>query len=130
MYANAVSMAACRANLEAVMKVKAYDHATALAARLANCLRGTIDPLQLPWPILQLGTGVWCCFSRAIPANSAEVIEHDIPQLRDLQRVYLTYRGIWGCGVWAGPIVDIPAAADDIDAYVAVCSELMHEVFH
>lgn len=48
MFANAVSMAACRANLGAVMTVKAYDHATALAARFANRLRGTIGKLQLP----------------------------------------------------------------------------------
>jgi glutamate-1-semialdehyde 2,1-aminomutase len=128
MFANAVSMAACRANLEAVMTASAYDHAANLALRLADGLRDIIVQMQLPWSILQIGTRVWCCFSAHLPANAKEVAECDVPQLRELQRVYLANRGIWDFGVWAGPIVGIPANADDIDAYVAVWSELMHEV--
>lgn len=129
MFANAVSMAACRANLESVMTVEAYDHATQLAGRLVGGLRGTLDQLQLPWSIFQIGTRVWCCHSTNCPKNSREVAESDLPPLRDLQRLYLANRGIWDFGVWAGPIVGLPAATDDIDAYVAVWSELMSEVF-
>jgi glutamate-1-semialdehyde aminotransferase len=128
MFANAVSMAACRANLAEVMTGAAYEHATSLATRLASGIRAIIDQRRLPWSACQIGTRVWCCFSSELPANSDDVLKADIPELRDLQRVYLANRGIWDFGTWAGPIVGLPAVARDIDAYLAGWAELMGEV--
>jgi glutamate-1-semialdehyde 2,1-aminomutase len=128
MFANAVSMAACRANLGEVMTIAAYERATSLAATLASGLQAVIDNRRLPWSICQIGTRVWCCYSTVLPENADEVRGCDIPALRDLQRVYLANRGIWDFGTWAGPIVGLPASEGDIDAYLGAWSELLREV--
>jgi len=128
MFANAVSMAACRANLAEVMTEAAYERAISLATRLATGFQATIDGLRLPWSVCQIGTRVWCCFSANLPTNSDEVLKADIPALRELQRMYLANRGIWDFGTWAGPIVGLPAVEHDIDAYLVAWADLMSEV--
>jgi glutamate-1-semialdehyde 2,1-aminomutase len=128
MFANAVSMAACRAALADVMTAAAYEHATSLSTRLATGIRAIIDDRRLPWSVCQIGTRVWCCFSAELPANSEDVLKADIPDLRDLQRVYLANRGIWDFGSWAGPIIGLPAVERDVEAYLAAWSDLMSEV--
>jgi glutamate-1-semialdehyde aminotransferase len=87
-----------------------------------------IERNDLAWSVCQLGTRVWCCYSRQLPRNAADVRKHDILALRDLQRVYLANRGIWDFGTWAGPIVGVPASERDIDAYLAAWSGLVAEV--
>lgn len=128
MFANAVSMAACRANLEEIMTVAAYQRANSLAVRLATGLREAIENRRLQWSVCRIGTRVWCCFSAELPMNAREVRRVDNPALRDLQRVYLANRGIWDFGTWAGPIVGIPASESDIDAYLAAWAQLLEEV--
>jgi len=128
MFANAVSMAACRANLAEVMTVAAYEYAASLSTRLATGIRAIVVERRLPWSVCQIGTRVWCCFSDKLPANSEDVLKGDIPELRELQRIYLANRGIWDFGTWAGPIVGLPAVERDIDAYLAVWAELMGEL--
>jgi len=128
MFANAVSMAACRANLGEVMTIVAYERSILLAGNLAAGMRAVIYERGLPWSVCQIGTRVWCCFSDELPTNSDEVESVDIPELRDLQRIYLANRGIWDFGTWAGPIVGLPASERDIDAYLAAWRDLMAEV--
>ena len=128
MFANAVSMAACRANLGEVMTIAAYEHAASLAEKLATGLEIVIARHDLAWSVCRLGTRVWCCYSRELPRNAADVRKSDIPALRDLQRLYLANRGIWAFGTWAGPIVGIPASAGDVDAYLAAWNELISEI--
>jgi glutamate-1-semialdehyde 2,1-aminomutase len=128
MFANAVSMAACRANLGEVMTAAAYERAASLAGKLAAGLEVVIKRNDLAWSVCQLGTRVWCCYSRELPLNAADVRKCDFPALRDLQRVYLANRGIWDFGTWAGPIVGVPASEADIDAYLAVWNGLISEV--
>jgi glutamate-1-semialdehyde 2,1-aminomutase len=130
MFANAVSMAACRANLAEVMTAAAYERAEFLAGTLVAGLQVIIERNDLAWSVCQLGTRVWCCYSRELPMNAADVRKCDIPALRDLQRVYLANRGIWDFGTWAGPIVGVPASEADIDAYLAVWNGLISEVCH
>jgi glutamate-1-semialdehyde 2,1-aminomutase len=128
MFANAVSMAACRASLAEVMTATAYERATSLAGKLADGLKAIIERNELEWSVCQLGTRVWRCYARQLPRNAAEVRNCDIPALRDLQRVYLVNRGIWDFGTWAGPIVGIPASESDIDSYLSAWNELLSEV--
>lgn len=87
-----------------------------------------IEINDLGWSVCQLGTRVWCCYSRERPRNAADVRKCENPALRDLQRVYLANRGIWNFGAWAGPIVGVPASEDDIDAYQAAWNRLVSEV--
>jgi glutamate-1-semialdehyde aminotransferase len=129
MFANAVSLAACRANLSEVMMAAAYERAQAMAARLASGLRAIIDRFQLPWAALQLGTRVWCCYTPAMPENAIEVRASELPALRHLQWLYLANRGVWDFGWWAGPVVGLPATEHDIDAYTVAWSELIEELY-
>lgn len=128
MFANAVSMAACRANLGEVMTPAAFERAASLAGKLAAGLEIVIERNDLAWSVCQLGTRVWCCYSRELPRDAADVRKCDIPALRDLQRIYLANRGIWDFGTWAGPIVGVPASDGDIDAYLVAWDGLISEV--
>ena len=128
LFANAVSLAACRAALDEVMTEPAYERAIGLAARLANRLRQRIAQAGLPWRVVQLGTRVWCCYAPLVPKNAIEVRAVDNPALRHLQRVYLANRGIWDFGWWAGPMVGLPATADDIDCYADAWDALVSEL--
>jgi glutamate-1-semialdehyde 2,1-aminomutase len=129
MFANAVSLAACRANLSEVMTEAAYERAQAMATRLAVGLRAAIDRARLPWSVVQLGTRVWCCYATETPENAIEVRASELPALRHLQRIYLANRGIWDFGWWSGPVVGLPTAEDDIDAYINAWSEMIDELF-
>jgi glutamate-1-semialdehyde 2,1-aminomutase len=124
MFANAVSLAACRANLSEVMTEPAYSGAKDLAARLAKGLQTAIEDTGLPWSVIRLGTRAWCCYRAQMPRNAIDVRDGDFPALRHLQRVYLANRGVWDFGWWAGPVVGLPATPGDIDAYVVAWSSL------
>jgi glutamate-1-semialdehyde 2,1-aminomutase len=130
MFANAVSLAACRANLAEVMTEAAYERAIRLASELAKGMRRILDAHDLPWSVAQIGTRLWCCFSQRLPSNAAEVLDGDNPPLRKLQRMYFVNRGIWDFGTWAGPIVGLPAVECDIEQYVATWSDFIREVCH
>ncbi len=82
MFANAVSMAACRANLGEVMTAPAYERAASLAGKLAAGLQIIIEKHDLAWSVSQLGTRVWCCHSRELPRNAADVRKCDNPAPR------------------------------------------------
>ena len=63
-----------------------------------------------------------------MPRNAIDVRAGNVPALRHLQRVYLANRGIWDFGWWAGPVVGLPATAEDIDSYVAAWDALIDEI--
>ena len=130
MFANAVSLAACRANLAEVMTEAAYDRAIGLASKLAQGMRRSVEAHGLPWSIAQIGTRVWCCFSQRLPSNATDVLNGDNLPLRNLQRTYFMNRGIWDFGTWAGPIVGLAAVEDDIEQYVGIWADFMAEVCH
>jgi hypothetical protein len=45
-----------------------------------------------------------------------------------LIRVWLANRGVWEAIVGAGPVVPVPAADDDVDAYLVAWDELLHRL--
>jgi glutamate-1-semialdehyde 2,1-aminomutase len=130
MFANAVSLAACRANLADVMTEAAYERSIDLASKLAGGMRRSVESHDLCWSVAQIGTRVWCCFAQRLPSNASEVLEDDNPSLRNLQRIYFLNRGIWDFGTWAGPVVGLPAVERDIEHYVATWADFIAEVCH
>lgn len=70
--ANALALAAMRANLTEVMTPAAYDHMLPLADRLAATLEQVIASHGLPWPVVHVGARAeFICADRA-PRNGTE----------------------------------------------------------
>jgi glutamate-1-semialdehyde aminotransferase len=128
MWANAISIAAARAVLEHILTDDAYAHVRAMGGRLADGIARTISELELPWSIYRFHTKSGFTFSPTLPRNAEEARAADIPGFKDAMNVYLANRGVWDGGWWAGPAVSVAHTADDVDQYVSVFREFLHEV--
>ncbi|MYM41964.1 aspartate aminotransferase family protein [Duganella qianjiadongensis] len=92
--ANMFAMAAMRANLEQVMTEAAYAHMFALAARLADGLRGVIARHGLPWCVTQVGARTEFQFCPVAPANGTQAQAILDSELEHIIHLYLLNRGL------------------------------------
>ncbi|WP_308419653.1 transaminase [Chitinimonas koreensis] len=92
--ANALAMAAMRANLESVMTEAAYAHMFALAERLAAGLRAAIGRHGLPWCVSQVGARTEFQFCAAPPVNGSEAEAAMDHGLEHALHLYLLNRGV------------------------------------
>jgi glutamate-1-semialdehyde 2,1-aminomutase len=128
MWANAISIAAARAVLEGILTEEAYAHAIVMGSRLADGIERAIAEVGLPWSTYRFYTKSGFTFSTTLPRNAEEGRAADIPGFKDAMNVYLANRGVWDGGWWAGPAVSVAHTADDVDKYVSVFREFLHEV--
>lgn len=125
LFANALSMAAARAVLSEILTPEAYANTQRLGARLADGMRVAVERAGLPWYIHHLGPRAGYTF-RATPvrdAAEARACQDDL--LTRLIRVWLANRGVWEAIVGAGPVCSVPAADEDVDAYLAGWDSLL-----
>jgi len=127
MWANALTVAACRAALEYVYTEAAFAHARELGARLADGIERVIAEAGLPWTTYRLFTRTGYTFSPTLPRNAIEARAVDVTGFKDAQRVFMANRGVWDGGWWNGPLVSPAHTADDVDRYVEVFSEFLSE---
>lgn len=127
-WANAISIAAARAVLERILTEDAYAKANAMGSRLADGIERAIADLGLPWSTYRFYTKSGFTFSPTLPRNADEARAVDIPGFKDAMNVYMANRGIWDGGWWAGPAVSVAHTANDVDQYVSVFDEFLHEV--
>lgn len=92
--ANMFAMAAMRANLEQVMTPAAYAHMFALAAQLAEGLRGVIARHDLPWCVTQVGARTEFQFCPAPPVNGTQAQAILDSELEHIIHLYLLNRGL------------------------------------
>ncbi|GAB3243552.1 aspartate aminotransferase family protein [Chitinimonas naiadis] len=92
--ANALAMAAMRANLESVMTDAAYAQMFALAETLATGLRNTFGRHGLPWCVTQLGARIEFQFCATPPRNGSEAGAAMQPALEHALHLYLLNRGV------------------------------------
>jgi glutamate-1-semialdehyde 2,1-aminomutase len=59
-------------------------------------------------------------------AGEARVCADDL--LTRLIRIWLANRGVWEAIVGAGPVVSVPATAEDVDSYLSAWNELLVEL--
>src|SRR6266508_2304548 len=128
LFANALSLAACRAALEGVMTEASYKRAVELGGRLADGIDGTIRRAGLAWTTYRLFTRSGYTFAPTLPRNAADSSAADIPSVRHLARVYMVNRGIWEFGWWAGPMVSLATGEEDVDAYLGVFEEFLADL--
>jgi len=128
LFANALSLAACRAALGEVLTEEAYERTAALGRRLADGIDAAAAATGLPWRAHRLyaKSGYW--FSSDLPRNALDVRAGDDLELRALIRVHMANRGIWEGGYWLGPCVSVAMTAGGIDRYLEVFGELLHEL--
>jgi glutamate-1-semialdehyde 2,1-aminomutase len=128
LFANALSMAACRAALGEVLTDEACARTAALGARLADGIERASAEAGLGWRAQRLfaKSGYW--FEPSLPRNALEVRAGDDLELRALIRVYMANRGIWEGGYWLGPSASVPMAEADVDRYLEVLAGFLAEL--
>jgi len=125
LFGNALSMAAARATMLEILTPEAYAHTQRLGGRLAEGMRAGVERVGLPWHIHHLGPRAGYTFRPAAVRNAAEARSCSDELLTRLIRIWLANRGVWEAIVGAGPVVPIPAAAEDVDAYLGAWNELL-----
>jgi glutamate-1-semialdehyde 2,1-aminomutase len=124
-FGNALSMAAARAVMTEILTPEAYAHTQRLGARLADGMRASVEASGLPWHIPHLGPRAGYTFRPTPIRTAAEAREAADELLTRLIRIWLANRGVWEAIVGAGPVCSVPAADEDVDAYLAGWDSLL-----
>ncbi len=91
--ANALALAAMRANLEHVMTTSAYAHMESLAVRLASGLTDSIGRLGLPWHVVRVGARIEFICAPGPLSNGTEAEAAHAPALERAMHLSLLNRG-------------------------------------
>jgi glutamate-1-semialdehyde 2,1-aminomutase len=128
LFANALSLAACRAALGEVLTDAAYERTAVLGARLADGIESAARAAGLEWTAHRLfaKSGYW--FGPELPRNALEARAGDDLELRAYLRVALANRGIWEGGSWLGPAVSVAMDEAGVDRYVETLGEVLLEL--
>ena len=118
--ANALALRAMRVNLEAVMTRENFARMIALAERLAEGLRETIDGCGLPWYVTQIGARVEYRFQPRPPRNGTEALQGVDHGLDRLIHLYFLNRGILVTPFHNMLLISPETTADDVDRHNAV----------
>lgn len=126
LFGNALSLAAARATMLEILTPDAYASTQRLGARLADGMRAGVERNGLPWHIHHLGPRSGYTFRREPVRNADEARACQDDLLTRLIRIWLANRGVWEAIVGAGPVAAVPAADEDVDAYLAAWNELLN----
>ena len=124
-FGNALAMAAARAVMTEILTPEAYAHTQRLGARLAAGMRASVDRVGLPWHIHHLGPRSGYTFRPTPVRNADEARACADDLLTRLIRIWLANRGVWEAIVGAGPVCPVPAADEDVDAYLSAWEGLL-----
>ena len=129
LFANALSLTAARVTLNEVLTEEAYEHAAALGGRLADGIEAQAAAHGLPWRAHRLfnRSGLHAR-ARAPRRTPLRPVPASTLELYNLQRLFMANRGIWEAVDTAGPACGIQASEADVDRYLGVLDEFLHEV--
>jgi glutamate-1-semialdehyde 2,1-aminomutase len=127
LFGNPLSMAAARAALTKVLTPAAYEHTTALGARLADGIEGAIRAAGLPWTAQRFGprSGHWY---GPEPKTGLEALALRDRTLTRTQRIWMANRGVWEALPGAGPTMAVPAVEADVDHYLDAYASFLRTV--
>jgi glutamate-1-semialdehyde 2,1-aminomutase len=91
---NALSLAAARATLDAVLTEDAFARMTALQERFSARVHATIERYGLPWSVVQLGARAEYRFTPRPPRTGAESAAAADTELEDYLHLALLNRGV------------------------------------
>ena len=128
LFGNALSMAAARAALLEVWTEETHLRMQELARALAAGMESVIRSRGRDWDVYQLGNRAGYRFASTPPRNNQEAAEYDFPPVRHLQRVFMSNRGVWEFGWWAGPAISAQTVAEDVDVYLGVFADFIEDL--
>jgi glutamate-1-semialdehyde 2,1-aminomutase len=124
LFANALSFAAAKATMLEILTPEAYENTRVLGERLALGMRASVERAGLPWTIPHLGPRAGYVFATELPRDAAQARAWFDELLVRLIRIWMANREVWEAIVGAGPVVPVPATAEDVDRYLAAWDEL------
>jgi glutamate-1-semialdehyde aminotransferase len=127
LFGNPLSAAAAKAALTEVLVPAAYEHASALGAKLADGIADAIAVSGLPWTAIRFGprSGQWYGLPPRTGADAGRLTDTELTRL---MRVWMANRGVWDALVGAGPTVPVPATGDDVVRYIEAYGDLLAEL--
>ena len=128
LFGSALQMAACRATLLEVLRDEAYVEPTRLGGRIADGIDAAAGSVGLPWRAHRLFNRSGYCFGGSQPRNANEARADFDTDLWALMRVYAANRGVWEAIAGAGPAAGVAHTDADIDRYLSVVDDLVHEL--
>jgi glutamate-1-semialdehyde 2,1-aminomutase len=128
LFGNALSMAAARATLQEVLTADAYERAATLGRRLADGIERITGANGFEWRAHRLYNRAGYTHAQQLPTNAIEARATFDIELYELQRLYMANRGVWEAISSAGPACGIQTTSADVDRYLDVFDEFLHDV--
>ena len=125
---NALSLAATRATLSAVLTSEAFDHMIPLAERWTNGVETAIRGSGLPWHVTRLGARAEYLFGPQRPRNGREAAAMDDFGLQQLTHLYALNRGILLTPFHNMALMSPATTETDVDRHTAVFAEMAAEL--
>ena len=127
LFGNPLSMAAAQAALTRVLTPAAYEHTSALGARLATGIEAALRAAGLPWTAQRFGprSGHWY---GPEPKTGLEALALRDRRLTKTQRLWMANRGVWEALPGAGPTLAVPVIEADVDRYLDAYASFLRAV--
>ena len=116
---SALSMAAVRATLTAVLTPAAFESMTAQAVRWTDGVQAGIDAAGLPWQVTRLGCRAEYTFSPTAPHDGAEAAAADDFELQQLMHLQALVDGVLLTPFHNMALMSPVTTSDDVDRHTA-----------
>ena len=126
---NALSTAAMRATLGEVLTEEAFAHMTGLATAFTAGVQQTLDELDVPWSISQLGARAEYRFARPAPRTGEESAAAADDELDAYLHLALCNRGILMTPFHNMALMCPETSREDVDRHTAVFREVVGALF-
>ena len=126
---NALSTAAMRATLGEVLTEEAFAHMTGLATAFTAGVQQTLDELDVPWSISQLGARAEYRFARPAPRTGEESAAAADEELDAYLHLALCNRGILMTPFHNMALMCPETSREDVDRHTAVFREVVGALF-
>ena len=126
---NALSTAAMRATLGEVLTAKAFAHMTGLATAFTAGVQQTLDDLDVPWSVSQLGARAEYRFARPAPRTGEESAAAADDELDAYLHLAMCNRGILMTPFHNMALMCPETSRADVDRHTEVFREVVDALF-
>jgi glutamate-1-semialdehyde 2,1-aminomutase len=126
---NALSTAAMRATLGEVLTEDAFAHMTELATAFTAGVQATLDELDVPWSINQLGARAEYRFARPAPTTAEASAAAADEELDAYMHLAMVNRGILMTPFHNMALMCPETSREDVDRHTAVFREVVGALF-
>jgi glutamate-1-semialdehyde 2,1-aminomutase len=126
---NALSTAAMRATLGEVLTEDAFEHMTALATEFTRGVQTTLDELDVPWSISQLGARAEYRFARPAPTTGEDSAAAADDALDAYMHLAMVNRGILMTPFHNMALMCPETSREDVDRHTQAFREVLGALF-